>query len=406
MSVTKNFVKAPNHLLTDSTLDVRCRLLALRLLHYARDKATCWPSQQKLADDLGWPLITTKRHFEHLRSQGRIGVRRKARDKQKREGVLNVYDVSALKAGTKVSQVIPRSGDDQGIASDTLVEWTNVSNRIDQSIKSDHDQSISSEPVIRLREIDTKEKDRLRTLDSAANASAEPDRDDEFGSCAESEARELEPAPNAAAGDEPDGFDCSAETETVAHGSDATIGTTMGDPLQNQTHCEPEPTFRLGDERSAAIASPFYQQHGLGIAPEDAGLDWVKTTLYDPGFGATWYEEPNASLINDWLEQLPEAIVATEMLLTRLWNAQRTGKDCPIRKPVPYVAKIVANGDRPTKNEHAIALTMKREREVVGWVEEIEDMGGLKGFMSLDDVPEHLRDDVKRAIEQETGAAA
>lgn len=146
----------------------------------------------------------------------------------------------------------------------------------------------------------------------------------------------LDSESNADAGVEPDhGLNAIAETEGIESNS-------------------------RGDVTSAAIRSDFYRQHGLGIAPADATLAWVESALYDSD-GIIWHDNPTPALLAEWRERLPQVIVAAEMVILRAWYSLHHGGRS-VDKPIPYVQRIVQNGDVPTAQDRARAAEYKHEQ--------------------------------------------
>lgn len=172
---SRGFVKLPNALLTDSSLDAHCRLLAACLLMYARDKDVCYPSQQRLADDLGWPVLAVKRHCRHLVQASRICVVRKARRGQKRAGIVNMYDVTRLKNPDLSVDSILRSPPRKYDIATTQV-WNRTSTQVsdDEALRRHSNETEEERDALRA---DRESFSMARDLAPRAETETEPEPD-------------------------------------------------------------------------------------------------------------------------------------------------------------------------------------------------------------------------------------
>ncbi len=174
-TITKNFTKIPDAILTDRTLDVNCKVLAACLLHFAREKDSCFPSQETLASYLGCSVDTVHRHLNHLKSKGLVVPHRKALDRQRRAGVVNQYDVRELQkyVATKTAGVRLRSkasGGDECGTDAVLVP--------DQSRSSTANQGRTDAVLSRYIEKDTASSMACsKSKDTGAPSSREPSHD-------------------------------------------------------------------------------------------------------------------------------------------------------------------------------------------------------------------------------------
>lgn len=325
----RGFTKVPNALLSDTGLDVHCRMLAALLLMHAGQAASCFPSEKTLARYLNLKGDRAVRsHLRHLEGAG-LKVAREAFKGKSR----NRYYVERLD-----NYVAPNRHVDAAPTGAQMPVPTGT-----QVPPNQTQGKIQNEP------------DAAPTSECGSKNSLVSDGIEHRG-------------------------EATARSECRADSS-----------APRQTPLEPASGYRF----AVATASEFYQRHGLGIAPADADLAWVERTISDPGYGAVWHEAPSASLMLRWRGNVPEAIVATERLLVRLWDAQRHGRECPIDKPAPYVAKIVKKGDLPSDNDRALAALLKRERQVAYWIERMDEQGVC---CNLEEVPADLRAEVAGAV--------
>lgn len=85
LTAPKGFTKLPNAILFAPNLSPASKTLYLLLINYAGNKSYCWPSQSKLATDLGVSTKSIGRWLDELTSHGLITTRRRGQTKS------NVY---------------------------------------------------------------------------------------------------------------------------------------------------------------------------------------------------------------------------------------------------------------------------------------------------------------------------
>ena len=76
----RGFVQLPNEVLFDPRLTGEDIRLYAVLLSYARQKVECWPSEERLARDIGAESVrTVQRRLAKLKTAGFVGIRRRGR---------------------------------------------------------------------------------------------------------------------------------------------------------------------------------------------------------------------------------------------------------------------------------------------------------------------------------------
>ena len=81
----RGFTQIPNVILTDKKLSVGAKLAYAMLLKYAWTDVTCFPGQQKLADDMGSGERSIRSYMKELEKSGFLEV------KQRGLGRTNIY---------------------------------------------------------------------------------------------------------------------------------------------------------------------------------------------------------------------------------------------------------------------------------------------------------------------------
>jgi|SRR6266568_7820622 DNA-binding MarR family transcriptional regulator len=84
------FVQLPNFILTDKKLSANAKLSYALLLSYAWQKDSCFPGQQRMADDLGLSERHLRRAIKELEDSNYISVERRGLNKT------NVYTILSI----------------------------------------------------------------------------------------------------------------------------------------------------------------------------------------------------------------------------------------------------------------------------------------------------------------------
>ena len=86
------FVQLPNFILTDKKLSANAKLSYALLLYYAWQKDSCFPGQQRMADDLGLSERHLRRAIKELEGSNYISVEHRGLNKT------NVYTILSIQA--------------------------------------------------------------------------------------------------------------------------------------------------------------------------------------------------------------------------------------------------------------------------------------------------------------------
>jgi DNA-binding MarR family transcriptional regulator len=84
------FVQLPNFILTDTKLSAYAKLSYALLLSYAWQKDSCFPGQQRMADDLGLSERHLRRAIKELEDSNYISIERRGLNKT------NVYTILSI----------------------------------------------------------------------------------------------------------------------------------------------------------------------------------------------------------------------------------------------------------------------------------------------------------------------
>jgi len=71
------FTQIPNVILCDSRLKVGARFLYCHLSRFAWEDDSCWPGQERLAEEIGMSQRSVRLHLKELKDAGLISVRRR-----------------------------------------------------------------------------------------------------------------------------------------------------------------------------------------------------------------------------------------------------------------------------------------------------------------------------------------
>jgi DNA-binding MarR family transcriptional regulator len=97
-ALKSGFVQLPNFILTDKKLSAYAKLSYALLLSYAWQKDSCFPGQQRMADDLGLSERHLRRAIKELEESNYISVERRGLNKT------NIYTILSIQKRWKKYQ--------------------------------------------------------------------------------------------------------------------------------------------------------------------------------------------------------------------------------------------------------------------------------------------------------------
>lgn len=90
------FTQVPNFILTDDTLSLGAKVASAMFLHYAWNKDSCFPGQDRLAEAMGMSKSRVNEFIKELERIGLIEIRRRG------QGKTNIYRIKfVVKSKTK-----------------------------------------------------------------------------------------------------------------------------------------------------------------------------------------------------------------------------------------------------------------------------------------------------------------
>ena len=81
------FTQVPNFILTDSSLSLGAKLTYAMFLHYAWHKDSCFPGQERLAEDMGMSRSRVTEFIKELERAGLVAITRRG------QGKTNIYKI-------------------------------------------------------------------------------------------------------------------------------------------------------------------------------------------------------------------------------------------------------------------------------------------------------------------------
>ena len=81
------FTQVPNFILTDDTLSLGAKVAYAMFLHYAWNKDSCFPGQDRLAEAMGMSKSRVNEFIKELEKVGLIEIRRRG------QGKTNIYRI-------------------------------------------------------------------------------------------------------------------------------------------------------------------------------------------------------------------------------------------------------------------------------------------------------------------------
>ena len=81
------FTQVPNFILTNPTLGVGAKMTYAMFLHYAWHKDSCFPGQERLAEDMGMSRSRVTEFIKELERAGLVAITRRG------QGKTNIYQI-------------------------------------------------------------------------------------------------------------------------------------------------------------------------------------------------------------------------------------------------------------------------------------------------------------------------
>lgn len=87
----KGFTQVPNAILRSKKISMGAKMAYAGLLSYAWQEDSCYPGQQRLADDIGVTRQTANEYLQELKAKGFVKIIRKG------QGRPNVYELKVTR---------------------------------------------------------------------------------------------------------------------------------------------------------------------------------------------------------------------------------------------------------------------------------------------------------------------